>query len=89
MFTDLRDVVLELAEELESRTSGAAMKAHETEMAKDALNKMIELTVDAAVEISRRYAHSKSGVCISPSVTTRELKDGRCFHSRDVLRKRG
>ena len=58
---DLRDVVLELAEELESRTSAAASKAYETELARDALDKMIELIVDAAMEISRRYAHSKPG----------------------------
>ena len=40
-FTELRDVVLELAEELRSATSGAAVKAYETDMARDALDKMI------------------------------------------------
>ena len=58
---DLRDVVLELAEELKSATSGTAARAYETEPAREALDKMIELIIDAAMEISRRYAHSKTG----------------------------
>ena len=60
-FTDLRDVVLELVEELESRTTGAADKVYETDLARDALDKMIVLIIDAAMEILRRYAHSKPG----------------------------
>ena len=60
-FTELRDVVLELAEELRLATSGAAVRAYETDMAREALDKMIELIVDAAMEISRRYSRSKTG----------------------------
>ena len=90
-FMDLRDVVLELVEELESRTTGAAIKVYETELARHALDKMIELIIDAAMEISRRYAHSKLGVCMPFSVTKEKekLKDGRRSLSRDILRKRG
>ena len=60
-FMDLRDVVLDLTEELRSATSDAAVRAYETDMAKEALDKMIELVVDAATEISRRYSRSKPG----------------------------
>lgn len=58
---DLRDVILSLVEELASATSGIFVKAFETQPAREALDKMIELIVDAAMEISRRYGHSKPG----------------------------
>ena len=60
-YADLRDVVLQLAAELKSRTSEAAAKAYNTDLARQALDEMIELIVDAAKEIHDRYAHSKSG----------------------------
>ena len=58
---DLRDVVLELVDELRLKTTDAAAAVYKAAPVREALNKLIEMIIDAAMEISHRYAHSGTG----------------------------
>ena len=80
-FMALRNVVLELVEELRSATTGAAVQAYETKPARDALDKLIHLIVDAAMEISRRYSHSKPGANSKCHITAHKAKLSQAFLS--------
>lgn len=57
-YGQLRELTLDLASEL--ATSIEAGKIFRTEVVRKAINRLIELVIDATLEISRSYSNSKT-----------------------------